>query len=627
MPEVTLRKTMLTGLGVLAFTGCTSPLPDAPCASAGQAAVPRAIPVTGDVSDWPNVYERQSLVTETGEQSRITVSLAYVPEESTLLVHVESQAALQRTELFVDVSNDFILDRPVQYTYTTELVAAQGRHDGAAKVSSSSSPSGHAQQWQVDLRALGLTADPGEPVAIGFDLELVDEAGRLHQWGGKSDKWLVDRRLRRLILAPAGTAFGQARGQAGWSEAGAGSPPQRVVFERANGSYRQWFDVDPVSREFCAELPEGTYRVRAWDTRTSPRLADVERVEVAANRSTDLGRLAIRRPTNMPLDELVPQLMDAHNIRALSVSYVKDGRVEFERAFGVFADGDPVDESAVFKMASVAKPVAAMVALALVSKGEWSLDMPLARYWVDPDIADDPRHELITTRMVLTHTSGLPNHRSADGLAFLFDPGKRQSYSGEGLEYLRRALEARYDAAFQNLADEHVFSVAGMTRSSFQGPRTDAERYVDKFHNEYRFDPPGWVPANVKGGLLTTPADLSRFLLWVLDGAGLPNALWAEITTQNNPVLLEDPDLDFRRYGLGWVVSDNGQPVLSHGGSEFGARTFMIVLPQEKSAIAIAANATGGGPAIRAILEATIMSDRRLSAIDSALEHAESFEW
>lgn len=47
-----------------------------------------------------------------------------------------------------------------------------------------------------------------------------------------------------------------------------------------------------------------------------------------------------------------------------------------------------------------------MLTLRLVSSGEWNLDEPLANYWVDPDVASDPRHKLLTTRHVLSHRTG-----------------------------------------------------------------------------------------------------------------------------------------------------------------------------------------------------------------------------
>ena len=581
----------------------------------------------GDATDWAGAAPSHPLADENGEESAVSMKLAYAPDEAALFVLIESDEKPTRTDIFIEAGRDLILDRPVQLTFRDEMRAAQDRHNDAATVSASPSDAGHVQEWRIDLSALGLTDDLAGPVLIGFDMEIVDAEGRLRQWGEKSDKWLVDRRLRELALAPQDTVFGAVRGRALWRGDAAAGPPQRILIERPDGVYRRWIDADPGTGAFKAALPAGEYVARILDTRSALSLADETVFDVTPGGSIDIGALQARRPGLEDLESIIPELMRDHDINALGVSFIRNGDVAFEGAFGTYADGAPVDERAVFKMASVAKPVAAMAVLSLAAKGDWSLDAPLAADWTDPDLQDDARARRITTRMALTHTTGLPNHRGGDPLAFDYDPGARQYYSGEGLDYLRRALEARFKKPFQQIAEEEVFTPAGMARSSFRGPKTSAERYVEKFHHEYMFDRPDWTEAAVKGGLLATPQDLTRFMSWMLDGAGLPDTLWAQIITQNDQSLLEDPALTFARFGLGWIVNRDGPLTLSHGGSEFGARAYMVLLPEEGTGLVVVNNATGGGPAIRAIVEATLMADRRLPAIDAALARAEGFEW
>jgi CubicO group peptidase (beta-lactamase class C family) len=79
------------------------------------------------------------------------------------------------------------------------------------------------------------------------------------------------------------------------------------------------------------------------------------------------------------------------------------------------------------------KPVVAMLTLKLVEQGQWNLDEPLYHYWIDPDIANDPRHKKMTTRHALSHQTGFPNGRKGK-LAFEFEPGTDFQYSGEGYE-------------------------------------------------------------------------------------------------------------------------------------------------------------------------------------------------
>ncbi|NKR79981.1 serine hydrolase [Rhodococcus hoagii] len=69
----------------------------------------------------------------------------------------------------------------------------------------------------------------------------------------------------------------------------------------------------------------------------------------------------------------------------------------------------PVTSETVFEAASLTKVVASYVVLQLVDEGLLDLDTPLSEYFDYSRIAGDPAAQRITGRMVLTHTSGLPN--------------------------------------------------------------------------------------------------------------------------------------------------------------------------------------------------------------------------
>jgi CubicO group peptidase (beta-lactamase class C family) len=56
-----------------------------------------------------------------------------------------------------------------------------------------------------------------------------------------------------------------------------------------------------------------------------------------------------------------------------------------------------------------------------VNLGKWSLGEPLSNYFVDPDVASDGRHPQLTTRLVLTHQTGLPNWKGNE-------PSKKLSF-------------------------------------------------------------------------------------------------------------------------------------------------------------------------------------------------------
>ncbi len=120
----------------------------------------------------------------------------------------------------------------------------------------------------------------------------------------------------------------------------------------------------------------------------------------------------------------------------------------------------------------MSKPFFAYLYLKLVEQGEFDLNRPLVEYLGEDYLVDDPRHRRITAKMVLTHTSGLPNWRrggwrSDSPLSLGFDPGTKFRYSGEGFLMLQRAVESELDSDLNTLSQEHLIKPLGLENSGF----------------------------------------------------------------------------------------------------------------------------------------------------------------
>ncbi len=137
------------------------------------------------------------------------------------------------------------------------------------------------------------------------------------------------------------------------------------------------------------------------------------------------------------------------------------------------APGVSVTTSTLYNIASMSKPISAEVVLRLASEEKLSLDEPMYKYWIDPDIATDPRAKLLTPRMALEHQTGFSNwRRETDGkLAFTKDPGTGFGYSGEGYQYVARFAEKKAGQPFEQMAQRLIFAPAGMTHTSYTTQR------------------------------------------------------------------------------------------------------------------------------------------------------------
>jgi CubicO group peptidase (beta-lactamase class C family) len=162
-------------------------------------------------------------------------------------------------------------------------------------------------------------------------------------------------------------------------------------------------------------------------------------------------------------------LMDTAGVPGAAIAIINRGRVSIE-GFGYTdsAGGRKVDRNTVFEAASLSKPVIAYATLKLADIGRLSLDTPMVRYLVYPDLPRDVRARLITARMVLSHTTGLQNERIGDDtLKLSFTPGSKFQYSGEGYVYLGRVIEEITQMPLAVAMEQLVFRPLGMRRSSF----------------------------------------------------------------------------------------------------------------------------------------------------------------
>lgn len=236
--------------------------------------------------------------------------------------------------------------------------------------------------------------------------------------------------------------------------------------------------------------------------------------------STDRETLSSR------LEKEVPRLMREADIPGLSIAVIRDGKLYWSGAFGVrdVATGAPVHTNTIFSAASLSKPVVAYIVLRLADRGVIGLDTPLSTYLPYERLAEEKRAGLITARMVLSHSTGLPNW-GGDKLSLSFAPGSHFSYSGEGFVYLQKVIEKITGTPLQDLARREVFEPLGMKYSSFiwDDSFTAGDGFVvgvgdigdvRKISTEKE--------ANAASSLLTTAEDYARFMTAVLiRGEGL----------------------------------------------------------------------------------------------------------
>jgi len=207
------------------------------------------------------------------------------------------------------------------------------------------------------------------------------------------------------------------------------------------------------------------------------------------------------------VEDALKRAVDEARVVGAVVLVARDGRVVYRGAAGL-ADreaGRVMDTEALFRLASLTKPVVSVTALSLIGEGRLALDLPVTRWLPEfrpraPDGSEVP----ILVRHLLTHTSGLgygffvwegdgyararvSNGLDQPGLSFdenarrlvsvplLARPGTEFHYSLSS-DVLGEVMARAADRSLPELVAERVTRPLGLTQTSFEVG--DVERLV-----------------------------------------------------------------------------------------------------------------------------------------------------
>jgi N-acyl-D-amino-acid deacylase len=343
-------------------------------------------------------------------------------------------------------------------------------------------------------------------------------------------------------------------------------------------------------------------------------------------------------PSMASYDQAVTAFMRKYAIPGGAVAVLRDGKLIYARGFG-YADAEnktPVQPDALFRIASVSKPITAAAVMKLVEEGKLKLDdrvAPLIAHLAPaPGATVDPRWEQITIRHLLNHTGGWdrgkPNGgfdpmdrpgiaaaavgapapataetliRYMKGLPLDFNPGEKHVYSNFGYAILGRVIERLSGMPYEEYVRARVLLPVGAHRT-----RSGKTRMRDALADEVKYYLPGepglgltapMVPSvfpgegtapipyggfhleamDASGAWVSSTVDLLRFLSGVDGRDNRPDILSAGLVaemTGSGPVVCASGAC---YYAGGWLVRPTGgDATWSHGGALPGTTSTLV---------------------------------------------------
>jgi serine-type D-Ala-D-Ala carboxypeptidase len=308
---------------------------------------------------------------------------------------------------------------------------------------------------------------------------------------------------------------------------------------------------------------------------------DFERQDAQFQRAFDLLRIGI----------------ESHAFPGASVGITHRGKLVALKGLGHFTYtrcSKPVNTMTTYDLASVTKVIATTTAcMVLYDRGQFDLEQRLVDLlpgFASPGSSgNDARRRLVTLRMLLAHSSGLPAYvklfqtahnkeelvRQALQIPLTADPGTRAEYSDIGFILLGEALERLTGEPLDKFCEREIFQpLELMTR--FNPPRHPWRAWCPPTEYDRTFrhrvvrgqvnDENAWVMGGVAGhaGCFSTAADGSDFAHCMLQGSPLVHPQTIEIFTRRE---------DFppgTSHALGWDTPS--QP--SQSGKYFSSRSY-----------------------------------------------------
>lgn len=299
-------------------------------------------------------------------------------------------------------------------------------------------------------------------------------------------------------------------------------------------------------------------------------------------------------------------LRRAQRIPGLAVVILRDTTIVLARGLGL-ADVErqiSVTPETPFNIASVSKPISAVVALRLAEDGVLDLDRPMRRYHGFAEFCDAVRAEggiffgdyaCEGDRLTLRHVLSMTTNG---------EPGTRFWYNPPSYSWASRPMAEVTGRPFSELVDSLVFRPAGMRHAAriHRGLPLRADLaallalpyHVDSTGRIARSDPPAPQGDGAAGGVIASAMDLAHFDIALSDGRLLSPEwrarLWTPTRTPSGATL---------PYGLGWFLADyKGRRLAWHTGLWEGqySALYLKVLndsPSERITLILLANSDG----------------------------------
>src|SRR4051794_7514803 len=328
------------------------------------------------------------------------------------------------------------------------------------------------------------------------------------------------------------------------------------------------------------------------------------------------------------LQSRLEELRDKHGVGGASVAVLSDDEITAAAAGPAnLRSGLRVATDTLFQIGSITKVYTATLVLQLVDEGLLDLDAPVVRYLPEFRVADENASRSVTTRQLLSHTSGIDGDVFDDfgrgddclaryvaamsGLMQTSEPSAFFSYCNSGYSLLGHLIEHFRGTTWDASLRTHLLEPLGVTDTVSLPeeaiPRSVAVGHLPTGEDKAPEVAPVWHLSRAvspAGAICASPTELLAFARLHLDdgraASGTQILSPAGVKAmQQLQVLLPEAHTLGEGWGLGWILYVlDGPTVIGHDGSVIGQQAYMRIVPEHNFAVALLTN---GGRAAGAL--------------------------
>jgi CubicO group peptidase (beta-lactamase class C family) len=262
--------------------------------------------------------------------------------------------------------------------------------------------------------------------------------------------------------------------------------------------------------------------------------------------------------------------------------------------------------------------------LQLVEQGKLDLDKPLFDYLPETFVSDSEDYsKQITARMILSHTSGMPNWRKGDEernapIPIYFKPGTKFQYSGEGIYYLQRVVEHITNESLESFAKRTLFDKLGLESTSFVWTEKLNPQIATGHNSEGNCNVrKKYLHSSAAYTLYTTSDEYAKLILEIMNPVNqndyspsdsMKNEMLTHQVRVDNREVIDRPgrNLGLQGFrGLGWAIDSTitGDVVYHSGANQTGFRCYSQFSPKDESGIVIMTNGENGSEIWRRLIK------------------------